>query len=241
MVGDELTSRTSFWGHVGALRNYVLIAAGFFTVIAAFCFAYADNVLIDFLLRPLGGEELLFLSPLGPFLFRLKVALDAALIGSFPVWLLLLGRFIAPALTRRERFVFTLYAAAALILAALSLGVGFHYLLPMTLAALRGFSVSGTQTFLTADSYFSFVLMELVLVFVVLQVPIALVALARVGMLNPYTLARYRRFAILAIVLVLAILTPTTDALTLIVVSIPTILLWEGGVAIAKLVYTRTQ
>ncbi|MFA6415029.1 MAG: twin-arginine translocase subunit TatC [Candidatus Paceibacterota bacterium] len=241
MEDDTNATRLTFWGHVGVLRNYILLGGALYLTVAILSFSYFDEALISLLLKPLNGETLLFLSPLGPFLFKIKIALYAALLASFPVWLGLLLRFVSPVFSTAKRFALSLFAVASLALGAGSLAVAYYYFVPVTLSVLRGFVVTGTENMLTAESYLSFCIMMLAVVFIVLQIPVVMSALSYAGVLNPHALGRHRRAAILTIIIALAIVTPTTDVVTLIIVSIPAILLWELGIAISKLLYMKDK
>jgi sec-independent protein translocase protein TatC len=233
------TDDLSFWEHLGVLRNYILIGGAIFIGFAILSFSYFDDTLIHYLLKPLPERELLFLSPLGPFLFKIKISIYAALVVAFPVWLVLLLHFISPALSVPKRQTLALFALFAVLLGAASLAITYFYFVPTTLLVLQGFVVEGTRSMLTAESYLSFFMLELVVVFFVLQIPIIITALSYVGVVNPYLLGKNRRFAIIGIVTILAVITPTTDIMTLIIVSVPAILLWEVGIAVSKLVHNK--
>jgi len=238
---DDTTSieRASFWEHIGVLRTYILFGGFIFVAVAILSFFYFDNTIITLLLKPLHGQKLLFLSPLGPFLFQIKISFYAALLVAFPFWLGLFLRFIAPALSHSRKIALALFAIFSLLLGAGSLVLTYFYFIPVTLSVLQGFVVAGTESLLTAENYLSFCILELAVVFLVLQIPVITSALSYTRVLNPYILAQHHRFAILAIVTALAIVTPTTDAITLAVVSIPAIILWEIGLVISKILYTR--
>jgi sec-independent protein translocase protein TatC len=219
----------------------LLTGATLFISFAIFAFSFADELLIRLLVAPLHGETLLFLSPLGPFLFKIQIAIYTALVGAFPFWLGLLLLFVSPALSRSKRMVLSVFAGFAVLVGFASLSVTYLYFLPVTLSVLTGFAVEGTQLTLTAENYLSFCILELSVVFFVLQIPVVTTALSYARILNPNVLARNRRLAIIAITAALAILTPTTDGMTLVVVAVPAVALWEIGIAISKVVYNRAN
>jgi sec-independent protein translocase protein TatC len=233
--------QAGFWDHVGVLRGYVLLGGCLYASVAGLSFFYGNDALIAILLKPMQGHTLLFLSPLGPFLFKIRISLYFALLVAFPFWLALIFRFVSPALPKGSRVVLSLFVVSSAALGAASLLVTYFYFLPTTLAVLQGFVVTNTQLLLTADSYLSFAVLELLVTFVILQIPVVIVALAYVGLLDPRVLAKHRKVVIVILVTLLAILTPTTDVVTLITVSIPAILLTEAGILIATLVYNRRK
>jgi sec-independent protein translocase protein TatC len=241
MVDTEVFEHSGFWEHVGVLRNYLLLGGFVFVVAAIAAFAFSNSVLIELLLQPLHGQELIFLSPLGPFLFEMKVAIYTAILVSFPFWLVFLYLFIAPALPKGRRIALLLFGFCSIVLGAASLVFTYFYFVPTTLTVLRGFAVPGTVLSLTAENYLSFYILEMAIIFFIVQLPVIIVALSYVGILNPNILARNRRYVIVGLVILLAILTPTTDVITLAIVSVPAVILVEIGIFISKLLYTRRK
>jgi sec-independent protein translocase protein TatC len=231
--------RLTFWEHVSVLRSYILIGGTVFLTSAIAVFVYGENILTHYLLKPLHGQTLVFLSPLGPFLFEIKIAFIGALIVSVPVWLLLISVFVGEALPRRKQILSLGFVATAAVIAAASLAVTYWYLVPASLLAISHFVVPGTSLMVTADSYVSFFLLCAVVAFVVLELPVVIVALSYLRLVNPYALARQRRVLFVGLLILMAVLTPTTDAITLLVVTIPAVLLAELGIAVAKVMYNR--
>ena len=96
-------AHAGFWDHVGVLRSYLLAGAGAFIALAIAIFAFGADAVIHCLLRPLKGQELLFLSPMGPFLFKIRIAIYAALLASFPLWLGLFSQLHSAGAVERPR------------------------------------------------------------------------------------------------------------------------------------------
>jgi sec-independent protein translocase protein TatC len=236
-VDDGSVGKHTFWEHVAVLRSYILIGGGFFLICAIAVFSYGRANLTRYLLATLHGQTLVFLSPMGPFLFEMRIAFVAALIVSFPLWLFLLSRFAGEALPQHKRSRFLWFVVAAAVMAATSLVVSYLYLVPTSFNAFSHFIVAGTSLMLTADSYVGVFLLVTMVCFVVVELPVVLVALAYVRLVNPYTLARYRRYLFVGLLIMLGIITPTTDVVTLLVVTVPAMLFAELGLALAKLVY----
>ncbi len=230
---------SGFWEHVGVLRNYLLAGGLVFALASIFAFSYSNAFVISLLLKPLHGQTLIFLSPLGPFLFEIQIAIYTALIAVFPFWVILLFMFVAPALPASRRLALGVFGFCSAALGGVSLIFTYFYFVPTSLSVLKGFAVPGTTLSLTAENYLSFYILELAVVFFIVQLPIIVVALSYVRVLNPHFLARNRRFYIVGLVILLAILTPTTDAITLIIVSVPAIVLVEIGILVSKMLYNR--
>ena len=227
----------TFWEHVGSLRSHVLWGAFFFIGAAALVFAYASQRLIQLLIEPLHGQQLIFLSPLDPFFFTLRISIYMGIALSLPVWLGLLLHFVYPALPGRKLRIPIFFVLASLVLSLASIFVTYFYFVPVTFRFLNSFIIPGTSFMLSANSYLSFFLLELAVVFIILQLPLLLNVLAYTRLLNPHVLTRQRRLLYIGLLIVLAVVTPTTDALTLTLVFIPTVILVESGLVIAKRLY----
>lgn len=235
MVDEKLP----FWEHILVLQKYLVWGGAIFIACAALIFAYSDDIVARFLLKPLHGQHLVFLSPLGPLLFEMRIAFTGAFIVCFPIWLFLLLRFVGDVLSRQKQIVFLLVIVVATLLGLGSIFLSYTYLVPLSLAALAHFIVTGTSLMLTAESYLSFVLLSMTASFFILELPVVIIALSYLRVLNPHTLAKQRRPLFLGLLVFLAILTPTTDAATLLILSVPAMILSEVGLIFAKRLYTR--
>ncbi len=231
--------RYTFWEHIGELRTYILIGGGIFVGVAILIFPYEEEFITPYLLSPLDGETLIFLSPFDPLLFKLKIAFYFSFLLSFPLWLFLFFKFVSPALPSGKRLLLVFFGVFSFLLGLGALAVTYFYFVPITLSVLRSFIIPGAAFSLTANGYLSFILLELAVVFFISQLPVVISAFAYVGLINPYSLARQRRFLYLGLVVILAFLTPTTDIFTLLIVTIPAILLAELGISLAKLLTHR--
>jgi sec-independent protein translocase protein TatC len=229
----------TFWEHIISLRNHLLAGAVVFIGIAFIAFSFFTNRLIHLLLVPLHGQPLVFLTVLGPFLFQMKVSFLVALIVSIPVWVALLFHFVAPAMPARGYRATIAFTLAAAVLAVLSVLLSYFYLVPATLKFLLSLPVEGTSVVLTADSYISFFCMELSLVLLILQLPLIISALAYLGLFNPNVIKGKRSIVYIVLLIVLAIVTPTTDVVSLMFVFIPSAVLLEGGLFIAGVIHSR--
>jgi sec-independent protein translocase protein TatC len=232
------SARLTFWEHVGELQKCLLWGASFFVAASIIIFAFASDTLIGYMLRPAPGG-LVFLSPLGPFLFKMKIACFGGLLVSLPLWLVLALRFVGSALKPPQRMFVYLVSLATFLLGVSAIALSYLYLVPVSLKVLAGFTVPGTTLLLTAESYLSFFLLQLMVSFVALEIPIVVIVLSYLRLLDPRILARKRKYVFLVLLIGFAILTPTTDVVTLLLVTLPAYVLCELGIALGKMVYTR--
>jgi sec-independent protein translocase protein TatC len=165
----------------------------------------------------------------------------AAVAVCVPVWLGVLLHFVFPALTHRQKLASIGFVVASLILALAAGAAAYFYLVPVTFSFLTNFVVPQTSLLLSADSYINFFLLEFIIAFVILQIPLIIVLLSYVRLLNPRILMQQRRLLYIGLVILLAMLTPTTDVFTLIVVSLPAIAVAEAGILVASRIYRDPQ
>lgn len=230
-------SNQTFWDHVLILRRYVLIS--FLGLVAGASLVHHHHArIIEFLFRPLGDVEAVFLSPLDPFIFIFKVDLFGGLLLALPVMIICAFVFVAPALDIDRIGVLVLFSVVsfALILGAIS--YTFLLLVPLSLGFLLSIEVPGIANQFTAQSYLNFVLMQLYMSIGVSLIPLVVVVATLIHILNPYRIGAKRGILYLGMAIVLAFLTPTTDLFSLAILLIPALALFEVGVLIAKGVYS---
>lgn len=231
-VGPE--DRLSVFEHLDELRTRLFIVV----VVLAIAFAslYAFNGwLLSLLLDPLAPEyrKLLALSPTEPFLVILKVVFGAAVLITLPILLYQLYAFVVPAIQEqtRRRMLVIVGGVSALFLG----GVVFAYylVLPTALSWLLGFGSGDFQIALRADEYFSFALTMMLAGGLVFEVPIAMLVLARMGLVSAQQFRSHWRIALVIIAFVAAIL-PGGDPVSMVMLMIPQILLYGVGVWLAS-------
>ncbi len=196
---------------------------------------YWQAPLIAAVLQRPSQLPLVYYAPGEAFLTNLKLGLFAAVFVLAPVIFFLIWDSLAFYVTPYSRRY-----AAPVVAAASCLFVGGAYLcyalvLPFGLTFLMGFGDEVAEPQLSVDRYFSFVLMMSFAFGVFFELPLIMLMLGNAGIVNSRMLSRYRRYAILAIVTVAAIITPTTDAYTLALMSGPLIILYEVSIILVRL------
>lgn len=244
----ESEAQLTFWEHLEALRFSLIrmavaaVAAG----IAAFCF---KDLLFRVVLAPAGDSFFVYRLVGAPpfslhlintglteqFLIHMKVALMAGLLIASPYLLYTAFRFISPALYPNERRVSVRLIGAAYL--QFLIGVALNYLLifPLTVRFLGTYQVSAdVDNLLTISSYVDTLLMMSLVFGVVFEIPVVSWLLARFGMLRAEWMTRFRRHAVVVILIVAAVITPTSDIFTLLLVSLPIWLLYEASIVIVQ-------
>lgn len=239
-------SELTFWEHLDVLRGSLIkmIVAVVLTGIATFCLKEPLFSLIlapaksDFAIYRLVGAEPFTLRLINTglteqFMAHVKVAVAVGALVASPYLLYVAFRFIAPALYDNERRVSVRLVVSAY--AMFLVGVVLNYLLifPLTVRFLGTYQVSADiDNMLTLSSYVETLLMMSLMFGLACELPVVSWLLARFGMLRAEWMRRVRRHAIVAILIVAAVITPTADIFTLLVVSLPIYLLYEVSIVI---------
>ena len=237
---NELT----FWDHLDVLRGSLIrmIAAAAVAAVVAFCLkeplfglvlAPADGSF--FIYRLLGAEPFsLHLINTGlteQFMIHMKVALMAGVLMASPYLLYVLFRFVSPALYDNERRVSVRLVGAAYVMFLVGVAVNYLLVFPLTVRFLGTYQVSpGVDNMLTVGSYVDTLLMMSLVFGIVFEIPVVSWLLARFGMLRARWMRRFRRHAVVAILIVTAVITPTADVFTLVLVALPIWLLYEFSI-----------
>jgi sec-independent protein translocase protein TatC len=222
--------------HLEELRRRVIIVVIAVVIAAVVGFVFSGSVL-DLLRVPLPSEydTIYFTGPADAFGVQVKIAGFLGIALSMPVILFHVWRFVTPGLTKRERRFVWPVILAALLLFALGILVGY-LIIPYALNFLLGFARPGLQPLLTIDGYVGFVTTMLLAFGIVLEFPILLVGLARVGILTYKRLAAQRRFAVLGITLFAIIITPGGDPISPLILGGVMYLLFEGSLLVIRLI-----
>lgn len=178
-----------------------------------------------------GGCELLVLDPLEPFSVRLTVAGYGGLTLAIPVVLWQMWRFVQPGLYPRERRHAAAFTVAGALLFALGAGLAY-WSIPRALNFLASIGGEDLVTGFSPAKYLGFVVKMMAAFGIGFEFPILLVFLQLSGIIHYRQLIRWRRFAIVGIVALVAVITPSGDPFTLMVLSVPMYLFYEAAIAI---------
>ena len=238
----------TFWDHLDVLRSSLIqmLVAAVVMGVVAFCL---KEWLFDFVLWPsqdtfplyqwlhIDAQTLTLVNTelTEQFMIHLRVSLMVGLLVATPYILYVLYRFISPGLYEHERQVGVRLVAAAYAMFMVGVAVNYCVVFPVSVQFLANYSVSSdVQNLLTITSYIDTLLMLSLIFGIVFELPVLAWLLAKAGMLRAEWMTRYRRHAVVAILIVAAIITPTADALTLVIVSLPIWLLYEASIWVVK-------
>ena len=231
-------------GHLRELRGRMVFSLLAFLIVSTGAFFFYP-ALLELIRRPLcaldssylgpQGCDLIFTKVGGGFMFRLKVTALAGIFLASPVWLYQLWAFITPGLTAKEKkyampFLFTS------VLLFLTGGTIAYLALPQGLRLLLTIGGEGLVAFLDAEKYLSFIGFMVLGFGVMFELPIFLFFLGLVGVLTTTQLRAQRKVALVGIVALAAVVTPSQDPYTLLALSIPLYLMYEMTIIALRLV-----
>ncbi len=231
-----MSEQATFWEHLDELRGVIIRSLLVIVVTAMAAFMLKDALFAvvlaprtsDFLTyRMMGIDEefsihLMNTGLTEQFMIHMKVAVYAGLLLASPYVLYQLFGFIAPGLYQNERKAARWIGASAYLMFILGTLVDYLIIFPLTVRFLGTYQVSpDVANMLTLQSYVDTLISMSFVMGVVFELPVVCYVLGRMGIINRKMMSTYRKHAIVAILIVAAIITPTTDAFTLIIVSLP--------------------
>ncbi len=234
----------TFWEHLDELR-WTLIRIGMVVMTVAIAAFVMKDELFAVVLAPRSGDfvsyrllgvsasdiHLMNTGLTEQFMIHMRTAVYAGLLVASPYVLYELFRFVAPGLYADERRYAVRIVGAAYVMFVVGTLVNYFLVFPLTVRFLGTYQVSSdVANMLTLQSYIDTLLGMSLAMGVVFELPVVTVLLGRMGLISADTMARYRRHALVAILIVAAVITPTTDAFTLMVVALPMWLLYEVSV-----------
>ena len=238
----------TFWEHLDELRSCLIRIAIAVIGFAFFIFFFKDDLFI-IVLAPKSSDfvtyRLLHVSAFDihlmniglteQFMIHLKTAMYVGLLLASPYILYQIFRFVSPALYTNERKYAVGIVGSAYIMFMLGNLLNYFLIFPFTLKFLGTYQVSDdVANMLTLQSYMDTLFILSLMIGVVFELPVVTWILGKMGFIDKQMMQQYRKHAIVLILIIAAIITPTTDAFTLIIVSVPIWLLYELSVLIVK-------
>ena len=239
----------TFWDHLDELRA-VLIRILVITAIAsvaAFCLKEELFAVVlaprssDFITYRVMGVEPFCINLMNTglteqFMIHLRTALYAGVLVALPYILYQLFRFVSPALYDHERRYATLLVGSGYMMFMMGTLLNYLLIFPLTVKFLGTYQVSpDVANMLTIQSYIDTLLMMNFVMGIVFELPVVCWLLGKMGLVTAPIMSQWRRHAVVVILIVAAIITPTTDAFTLFLVALPIWLLYEMSIWIVRI------
>ena len=257
---EKNEQQMTFWEHIEVFRKVVFRCLGVWTVCAVTAFCFKDR-LFGILFAPAQSDfilyrgmcrlaELLHLNSLCPgdftaqfintelasqFMTHMWVALWFGVIAAFPYLIYQLYGFVAPALYEQEKRYSVMLIGFGILLFATGVLLNYFIIFPFSFRFLSTYQVQeAVVNQIALKSYIDTFLMLSLLLGILFEIPILAYFLAKLGIIETAMLKRYRKHAFVAILIIAAVITPTADVFTLLLVSLPIYLLYEVSILIVR-------
>ena len=249
----------TFWEHLDELRKVIFRALGVILLFMVVIFIGKDFIFNDVILAPIEGDFALYrwfnalfalvgLSPLdefslelinidlaAQFFIHIKVSFYLAFVVAFPFIVYLLWGFISPALYANEKVVIKSAFGFASLLFYMGVAVGYFFVFPLTLRFLGTYQVSAdVPNQISLSSYISMFIRLILVMGIVFEMPALAAILSRLGVIHKGLLRKYRKHAVVVLMVLAAVITPSGDAFTLFMVALPLYMLYEVSILMCK-------
>ncbi|TDL76886.1 twin-arginine translocase subunit TatC [Neobacillus sp. YX16] len=222
--------------HLDELRKRIIISAVAFVVFFIVGFIYVTDI-YDWIVRDL-DVKLIVLGPSDIIWVYFMIATVIAITGTIPVLASQLWMFVKPALKPIERKITLSYIPALFILFIVGISFGYFIIFPMVLEFLVSMGADMFVTNFTAERYFRFILNMTLPFGVLFELPAVVMFLTSLGIINPFVLAKIRKYAYFVLILIAIVITPP-DFMSDFVVTLPLLLLYEISINLSKFVYKK--
>ena len=220
--------------HFIELRGRILASLGVFTLITIICLIYSKSITM-LLQKPALGIKFLQLAP-GEYLFvSIKVALYFALLISTPFSFYQISLFILPGLTKRESKYLIIILVASISLFLCGIMFSYKLLLPLTLNFLVNYGSDIIEPIWSFEEYFNFIIILLFSVGISFQIPVLQVILGITNIIKPEKMLQSWKYIVFFATIIAAIITPSTDPITQIIMSMMIIILYLSGILTLKI------
>lgn len=245
-MSDE--KQMTFWDHLDVMRGGVLRSASVWAVFSIVAFVMKDWLFwvvfapsrADFILYKVlgvGDFDVKFINTdlTAQFIVHLEVAMLAGLVVAMPYIVIEAYRFIAPALYDNERRVSAGVTAGGVLLFVTGALLNYFVIFPFAFRFLSLYQVNDVVVNqISLRSYVSTLMVMTIMIGVLFEMPVVAWILGKVGLINADGMRKYRRYAIVALLILAAVITPTGDAVTLMLVAVPLYALYELSILLVR-------
>lgn len=233
----------SFLDHLEELRWHVIKALVGLALAMILCGVFVEFIVQKVLLSPLlaVGLRAQVLAPYGIVMLYIQAVLVSGLILSMPNTLYWLWKFVAPGLMPEERRYVSGIVGSTSFLFFAGCAFGYFVLIPAALTFFAGFGTQNISLNIAIDRYITFLLALVLGTGLVFELPMVTYFLAKLGIMSPEFMRKYRKHSYVVILLIAGIVTPTPDMVTQLLMASPMFVLYELSIFIAKFVYKKRE
>ncbi len=232
--GDDFT----LVDHLTELRDRLVKAAWAIAFTTAFCLAFSEQ-LFTIVRHPIShhlpGGGLVFTNPMDKFLAHMKLSVVCGVILACPIWIYQLWRFVAPGLYAHEKKYSAAFVTSGIGLFLMGCSFAYFLVLPMAFEFLFNFGGSVDKPLITITEYLSFFATMILVFGASFELPLVLVILGVLGIVSSKTLREKRRYAIVGMATIAAVITPP-DILSMMMLLVPLTILYEISILVVQVV-----
>jgi sec-independent protein translocase protein TatC len=230
----DFEDRLTLVEHLDELRNRIIVSLGALGVAFALCF-WQDSLMLEIANAPLPADtpEPLTFGVTEPFFTTVEVSAYGALVLAMPVILYQVYAFVLPAFSPAEKRVLTPFLIAIPFLFLAGVAFAYFVVMPVAVKFLLNFNEAEFNIQVRARDYYGFFGLMLVAMGLLFQIPIAILSLTKLEVVEPEFFAHNRRYAIF-IIAVISAAAPGGDPVSMLLIMIPLLLLYEGSILIAR-------
>ena len=263
------TGEMSFWGHIDALRGHLFRSAIVVVTLSVVLFCFPEFLFDTIIFGPLNedfatykafcslshmlnlGDDLCFghytfkLQSLGladQFTSQMWIAFIGGLILGSPYVLWEVWKFIKPALKEKEKKASSLFIISATLLFVIGVAFSYFVIAPLMINFLGNYKVSNmVENNFTMDSYISTVTTLTLSAGLIFELPILVFFLTKFGLLSPQFMRKYRKHAVVIILIVAGVITPSPDITSQLLVAFPLYFLYEASIFVSYFVIKKKE
>lgn len=226
----------SFLDHLEELRWRIIYSLIGIVAGTILCWIFIDFLINQILLAPAikSGVLLQNLRPFGQLFMYMQVAIIGGIVISIPNIIYQIWMFISPALRENERKYITSIVLFTTFCFLTGLVFAYYVMLPLSLSFAAQFGTEAIENNFAIDEYFSIIISIMLGAGLVFELPMLSFFLSKIGILSPKLMRKFRKHALVAILVISAFLTPGTDPVSQIVLAVPLVLLYEISIFVSK-------
>ncbi|MGB9720184.1 MAG: twin-arginine translocase subunit TatC [bacterium] len=232
--------QASFVDHLEELRKRILVSIAFVLIFSVICFAFAQHIL-NFIIKRTNISTAYFFSPTEAFLVNIKVAIFVGIFVSFPIILYQIWAFIGPGLTKKEQRVSLPFLFSGIVLFLVGCCFAYFILIPVGLKFFFSFGTENIKPLMNINKVLEFIFWCILGSGFLFQLPLIVFFLIKIGVVQASTLTKHRPEFIVAILIISAVITPTGDMFTLLLISVPLVVLIEISILLARITTHRKE
>lgn len=230
--------RMSFFEHLEELRWVLIKCIGSVVVFSIISYLFSER-LVDFLTAPY-PYTLIALGPADVFMLRINLSITTGVIASLPVIIYQFWSFVAPGLLKREKRFVPWIIFFTVLCFLIGASFAYYMIIPLGLKFFAKFQTEKLVMSVSIDRYVKYVTLLLIAFGVAFELPIMSMFLAKIGLLTPDVMKKYRGYAIILIFVGASVLTPP-DVTTQLALGFPLVILYEVSIWITKIVAKRAE